>query len=47
MAQPGGDIPGGGDPDVPIAGIEWLLLSGIILGGRKAYLNFRNRKSQL
>lgn len=38
FAQPGD---GGGDPDVPISGLEWLLLSGGILGVRKMYRNFK------
>jgi hypothetical protein len=43
LAQPGGGDPGG-DPDVPIAGIEWLLLSGGIFGARKLYKKFRQTK---
>ncbi len=35
FAQPGD--PGGGDPDVPITGIEWLLVTGGIFGARKIY----------
>jgi hypothetical protein len=35
---------GGGNPgNVPITGIEWLLLGGGILGARKAYVNFKKR----
>ena len=43
FAQPGDP---GGDPDIPITGIEWLLLGGGILGARKAYVNFRKQKSE-
>jgi hypothetical protein len=35
----------GGDDDVPITGIEWLLLGGSVFGARKAYLSLRKRKS--
>lgn len=41
LSQPGD--PGGGDPDVPISGIEWLLLGGGILGARKIYHNIKKR----
>jgi hypothetical protein len=43
-AQPSGGGPGGGATPAPISGIEWLLLGGGILGARKAYANFKNRK---
>lgn len=36
----------GGDDDVPITGIEWLLLGGGLFGARKVFLNFRKRKNQ-
>lgn len=32
-----GDPGGGTDPDVPISGIEWLLVGGGILGMRKIF----------
>lgn len=32
-----GDPGGGGDMDVPISGIEWLLVAGGIFGLRKIY----------
>lgn len=39
-AQPGGGGPGGGDdPDVPITGIEILLVAGGFLGVRKLLNN--------
>ncbi|MEO5599410.1 MAG: hypothetical protein ABIR06_00650 [Cyclobacteriaceae bacterium] len=40
FAQPGDP---GGDPDVPISGIEWLLVSGALFGARKIYYNFKKR----
>jgi hypothetical protein len=44
-AQPGTGPTGGGAPgSAPISGIEWLLLGGGILGARKVYANFKNRK---
>lgn len=44
FAQPGDP---GGDSDVPISGIEWLLIGGGIFGARKVYKNFKNtRKKQ-
>ncbi len=33
----------GGDPDVPLTGIEWLLVAGGSLGLRKIYKNYRHR----
>lgn len=39
-AQPPGDP--GGDPDVPITGIEWLLAAGAALGVKR----FLNRKGK-
>ena len=39
FAQPGDP---GGDPDVPITGIEWLLVGGGIFGARKMYKRFKN-----
>lgn len=42
LAQVGPGDPGG-DDDVPITGIEWLLLGGGALGARKIYLKYRNR----
>lgn len=38
FGQPGDP---GTDPDVPISGIEWLLLGGGIFGARRMYKNFR------
>ncbi len=35
MSQPGGGGPG--DPDVPITGIEILLVAGGLLGARKLF----------
>jgi hypothetical protein len=43
-AQPGD--PGGGD-DVPITGIEWLLIGGAAFGARKTYTNFKNRRPEV
>lgn len=31
----------GGDPGVPISGIEWLLAAGGILGAKKLYAKFK------
>ena len=33
--------PGGGDPGVPISGIEWLLAAGGVLGARKILQRLR------
>ena len=41
FAQPGDP---GGDPDVPITGIEFLLGGGLILGLRKIMLRIKSRK---
>lgn len=38
LSQPGDP---GGDPDVPISGIEWLLVAGGMLGARKIYKRFK------
>jgi hypothetical protein len=43
MSQPGGDDPPIGDPDVPISGIEWLLLTGGIFGVRKILKKFNQK----
>ncbi|MBS1507572.1 MAG: hypothetical protein JSS79_13090 [Bacteroidetes bacterium] len=40
-AQPGD--PGGGDPDVPITGIEYLVGAGALLGIRKFIKKNSNR----
>lgn len=40
-AQPGD--PGGGDPDVPITGIEYLIGAGALLGLRKFIKKNNNR----
>lgn len=34
LSQPGDP---GGDPDVPISGIEWLIVAGGIFGIRRVY----------
>lgn len=39
FAQPGDP---GGNPDVPITGIEWLLVGGGIFGARKMYRRIKN-----
>ncbi len=42
-AQPGDP---GGDPDVPITGIEWLIGGGALLGARNLWARFKSsRKS--
>lgn len=33
----------GGDPDVPIGGIEWLILGGFVIGARKLFSTMRKR----
>lgn len=38
LSQPGDP---GGDPDVPISGIEWLLVAGGMLGARSIYKRFK------
>ena len=44
LAQPGGGGPGGvGDPDVPLGGLELLLLAGAALGVRSITNNKRNK----
>lgn len=40
FAQPGDP---GGNPDVPISGIEWLLITGGIFGARKIYKRIKKR----
>jgi len=44
-AQPGGD-PGGGDPDVPLTGIEYLLGGGLLIGARAMIARFKSKKQQ-
>ena len=41
ISQPGDP---GGDPDVPITGIEFLLGGGLILGLRKIMVKIKSRK---
>ena len=41
FAQPGDP---GNNPEVPLGGIEWLLLGGAAYGAKKAYDNYRKRK---
>ena len=42
FSQPGN--PGDGeDPDVPITGIEWLLIGGGLLGAKKIYERFKDK----
>ena len=43
ICQPGDP---GGDPDVPITGIEFLLGGGVLLGIRKVMANFKSRKEK-
>jgi len=43
-AQPGN--PGGGDPDVPIGGIEILIAAGALLGLRKFILAGRSQSKR-
>ena len=44
VSQPGDP---GGDPDVPITGIEFLLGGGALLGIRKIIANIKSRKDKL
>ncbi len=44
LAQPGGDPGGGGNPSVPITGIEFLLGGGMLLGIRKLISVSKSRK---
>jgi hypothetical protein len=47
LAQPNPPGPpnGGGKPgSVPISGIEWLLLAGGLLGGKKAIQRLKSKK---
>lgn len=44
-SQPGN--PAGGDPDVPIGGIEFLLAAGALLGLRKIILSRRLKNKSL
>ncbi len=44
VCQPGDP---GGDPDVPITGIEFLLGGGALLGIRKLIANRKSRKDTL
>lgn len=39
------DPPGGGGNPTPISGIEWLLLAGGLLGGKKVIQGLRNKKA--
>lgn len=41
LAQPGDP---GGDPDVPITGIELLIGAGAIFGARRAYNSFKIKR---
>ena len=43
VTPPPDPCPGGEpcDPDVPITGIEWLLITGGLFGARKIYRRFR------
>jgi len=44
FSQPGGGGPGdGGDPDVPITGIEWLIAGGAALGIRQFVKSQKNK----
>lgn len=44
FAQPGGGGPGGGgDPDVPLGGVEILIVAGALLGAKKAFDQRKNR----
>jgi hypothetical protein len=45
FAQPG-DPGGGGDPDVPISGIEILLGLGGLYGARKVYQQNKKKKTE-
>ena len=40
-------VDGGGDPDVPITGIEFLLGGGALLGIRKIIANIKSRNDKL
>lgn len=42
IAQPGD--PGGGNPTVPITGLEFLLGGGILLGLKKIYSHIKSKK---
>ncbi|NOT76599.1 MAG: hypothetical protein HOP08_16845 [Cyclobacteriaceae bacterium] len=44
FAQPGGDPGGGGNPTVPITGIEFLLGGGLLIGLRGLIAKFKSRK---
>ena len=41
-AQPGGGGPGG-DPDVPLGGIELLIAAGALFGAKKAFDKRKNK----
>ncbi len=43
VCQPGDP---GGDPDVPITGIEFLLGGGVLLGIRKIMARFKSRNDK-
>jgi hypothetical protein len=44
FAQPGPNDPPGGNPfGVPLSGIEWLLVSGALLGLKKIHKNYKGR----
>jgi hypothetical protein len=38
------DPPGGGGNPTPISGIEWLLLAGGVLGGKKIIQGLKSKK---
>jgi hypothetical protein len=40
------DPPGGGGNPTPITGIEWLLLAGGLLGGKKVIQALKSKKAE-